>query len=104
MPFTPVETSIGGYLLHLSTEAILEDTGRVFGISGIVNGAIWGGQDVWRWASILGLLLGPFLVSLGGVGSSKLGLGGVQGWQGLSTSRVLSAGLLVGFGSRVSAP
>lgn len=103
MPFTPVHSFVGALLLHLSTSQILEDTGRVFGISGIVSGAVLGGREGWRWAVVSGLVAGPALAAVTGV----KGLFPGQGLSALETigkGKLALAGLLVGLGSRVSYP
>jgi hypothetical protein len=105
MPFTPVHTLVGGALLHLSTSSLLEDTGRVLGISGLTESALFGASSssssTWQRAVIGGLLIGPVI-------SKGLDLDGtfpadpMDGWRGISIARASLAGLLVGFGSRVS--
>lgn len=98
MPFTPAQTLVGGYLLHLSTSSLLTQTGRVLGISGVVDGAIYGDKSRWRWSLIAGMMLGPFVGSwLGDLGVDN----GVAMWAALPWGRVGLAGLLVGLGSRV---
>jgi len=39
--FTPVESSFGAFLLHLSTTHLLLGNGRVLGASGVLGGAFW---------------------------------------------------------------
>lgn len=97
--FTPAQTLVGGYLLHLSTSSLLTLTGRVLGISGVVDGAVFGDRSRWRWSLIGGMLLGPFAGSLlGDMGVDN----GMSMWAVLPWSRIGLAGLLVGIGSRVS--
>lgn len=99
MPFTPAQTLIGGYLLHLATSSLLTLTGRVLGISGIVDGAVFGDKSRWRSSLIGGILLGPLLGSL----LPDMGVdNGMSMWAALPWSRLGLAGLLVGIGSRVS--
>ena len=99
MPLTPVHTLLGGYLLHISSSSLLSDTGRVFGVSGVVSAAIWTDRAAaWRWAILAGLLSGPgFLHMLGGDDLSP----DRGGWGAVGSSRAALAGLLVGFGVRV---
>lgn len=97
--FTPAQTLLGGFLLHLSTSSLLTLTGRVLGISGIVDGAVWGDRKRWRWSTIAGLLLGPFAGRLLG----DLGVdNGVTVWASLPWTRIVQSGILVGMGSKVS--
>lgn len=102
MPFTPVQTFLGGYLLHLSTSSLLDDTGRVLGISGIVNGALFDDKAGWRWTIIGGLLGGPLVLRLVGLDGLILG-DGVGSWEmlGQTVVRTGIAGVLIGFGSKV---
>lgn len=99
--FTPVHSLIGGLLLHISTSNFLADTGRIFGISGVLSGALYGEtrKQSWRWLALAGLAVGPFVLKVVGMeGLLKLNdLGGEIG-----AGRMILAGLLVGFGSRVS--
>lgn len=101
MPFTPINTLVGGALLHVSTSSLLADTGRVLGISGILESGIFGVDAKWQRAVLLGLLLGPALGSLAGL-QDVYASEALLGWAGISASRAAFAGLLVGFGSRVS--
>ena len=100
MPFTPIHTLIGGFLLHVASSSLLSDTGRVFGVSGVVSGAIWTERAVaWRWAILAGLLSGPS--SLHVLGGDDL-LPERGGWRAIGLSRAALAGYLVGLGVRVS--
>ena len=99
--FTPFQTLVGGGLLHSATSTLLSDTGRVFGISGIFDGAIWGQRESWRWAIILGMLCGPVLGWAIGLSDDYAG-DAIRSWGGIGLARGVIAGLLVGFGSRVS--
>lgn len=101
MPFTPIQTLVGGFLLHLSTSSLLSETGRVFGISGIVDNALLGDRASWRWSTLFGLAAGPVLVRFLGLGD--LGVDdGLAMWKGLGYGRIGLAGVLVGLGSKVS--
>jgi hypothetical protein len=49
----------GGVLIGVSATLLLALTGRIAGISGIVNGAIaFKPQEAWRWVFLLGMVLG----------------------------------------------
>ena len=54
---------IGGGLLGLAVVGYLYVHGRIAGISGILNGALFAepADKVWRWLFLLGLVLGGFL-------------------------------------------
>jgi uncharacterized membrane protein YedE/YeeE len=102
MPFTPVHTLLGGFLLHLSTSTLLSDTGKVFGISGCVDASIFSPTSAaWQRAALGGLLIAPALgraMGWEGVYASDA----LTGWGQISLNRGIVAGLLVGLGSRVS--
>ena len=94
--FTPWSALAGGALIGLAASLLIALNGRIAGISGLLAGALEGGEGRGEKALfILGLLLAPLL------------------WQGfaelsavqLDSSAVLLglAGLLVGFGSRYGA-
>jgi uncharacterized protein len=94
--FTPLPSLLGGVLIGLSASAMLALLGRVAGISGIVGGLLAGERSEWSWraAFVLGLLAGGSL--LGGLmpGSFAMTLS-------RSAPALATAGLLVGFGSRL---
>lgn len=64
--FTPVSAAIGGALIGLSAVWLMASAGRIAGISGILGGAITAssGDRFWRWAFLIGLLIGPILIGL----------------------------------------
>ncbi|KAK1920679.1 hypothetical protein DB88DRAFT_506942 [Papiliotrema laurentii] len=89
MPFTPVHTLLGGFLLHLSTSTLLSDTANVFNRS-----------SAWQRAALGGLLIAPALgraMGWEGVYASDA----LTGWGEISLDRGIVAGLLVGLGSRL---
>lgn len=50
---------LGGALIGTSATILLALTGRIAGISGIVNGAVAFSSDaMWRWLFIIGMVLG----------------------------------------------
>ena len=105
--FTPIHSLLGADLLHLSTSHHLELTGRPLGISGILNGAVLGDRETWRWAFIAGLVgsaLVGNLTSIAEVGWGVHRYGLEDGLTGGSVGRRVVAGVLVGFGSKVSVP
>ena len=94
--FTPWSALAGGALIGLAASLLIALNGRIAGVSGLLAGALEGGEGRGEKALfILGLMLAPLL------------------WQGfaelpavqLDSSAVLLglAGLLVGFGSRYGA-
>jgi hypothetical protein len=103
--FTPIHSLLGADLLHLSTSHHLELTGRPLGISGILNGAVLGDRETWRWAFIAGLVGSAVvgnLTSMAEVGWGVHQYGLEDGLMGGSVGRRVLAGVLVGFGSKVS--
>lgn len=84
----------GGVLIGLASWWLLASLGRVAGISGIAAGALVSGQAVgdrgWRWAFVLGLILGGAALTAW--------LTPAQIAQ-RPTALLMAAGLLVGFGT-----
>lgn len=91
--FTPVSAVVGGLLIGLGAVLLLWFNGRIAGISGIVNGALSGGDRSWRWWFLAGLVLG------GGVYIWSTGTSPFRG--GFPPWLLVVAGLLVGFGTRM---
>ena len=94
--FTPVSAAIGGVLIGLSAVLLMLSTGRIAGISGIFSGLLnLRGEDKgWRIAFIAGLILAPVLAGLIGYGMAQPKL--PSNW-----AVIITAGLLVGFGTRL---
>ena len=94
--FTPLSAAIGGGLIGLSAVMLMLLTGRIAGISGIFGGLLDLKADDkdWRIAFIAGLILAPLLAGWIGYGmpSPKL----PSSW-----TVIVTAGLLVGFGTRL---
>lgn len=92
--FTPLPAAIGGTLIGVAAALLLVPTGRVAGISGIVDGALHHPTTAWRWAFVAGLVAGGALLrivapdTMPGLDAAPLTL--------------VAAGLAVGFGTRVS--
>lgn len=62
--FTPVSALIGGALIGFGALLLYLFSGRIAGISGISSGALFSREDrSWRLAFVVGILLGPLLVS-----------------------------------------
>jgi uncharacterized membrane protein YedE/YeeE len=89
---------VGGGLIGVAVSALLLFSGRIAGVSGIVGGLIGKtqpGDRAWRVMFALGLLAGGVVVAL--AMPSRMSLEGVP-----SYGAVIAAGLLVGFGTRLS--
>jgi uncharacterized membrane protein YedE/YeeE len=94
--FTPISAAVGGGLIGLSAVLLMLLTGRIAGISGIFGHLLDFRSDDkgWRIAFVAGLILTPL----------------IAGWMGYrmpssqmppSWSVIVTAGLLVGFGTRL---
>jgi uncharacterized membrane protein YedE/YeeE len=94
--FTPVSSLIGGSLIGLAVSLLLVANGRIAGISGIVGGAlsVKVGDLAWRIAFVLGLLSGGITLY-----AARPDLFAVTIER--SVLAVVTAGLLVGFGTRL---
>lgn len=91
--FTPWSALAGGALIGLSATLLLSASGRVAGVSGIVNGLLnRGSRGAWHVAFIAGVVLGAGPLLWSGFGRADLPAGG-------SAWLPVAAGLLVGFGS-----
>jgi uncharacterized membrane protein YedE/YeeE len=86
------ESLAGGVLIGASAAGLLLVNGRIAGISGILAGGTTRGGQPWQWAFLAGLLLAGALSS----GAVPLELASPN-WVLLGV-----AGLLVGFGTRLS--
>ena len=84
---------LGGGAIGTSATLLLAFNGRIAGISGIVNGAIALRKDaVWRWAFIIGILLGSAIY--------EYGLASLPTPRStLAPGAMLLGGFLVGFGT-----
>lgn len=85
-----LQSLIGGLLIGVSVFIMARGLGRVTGISGIAASALVSRDGLWRWAFLLGLLLG------GALAAAALNLAPTSiasGWA------LPVAGLLVGFGT-----
>ncbi|AKR44518.1 YeeE/YedE family protein [Methylophilus sp. TWE2] len=90
-----MQSLIGGLLIGFSTLLMILLLGKIAGISGIV-GQLWSaasGDRAWRFAFVVGLLVSPMLYAQ----FTSLPEIVVM----TSTSWLVVAGLLVGFGSRL---
>ena len=92
--FTPVFALIGGALIGLASVWLLAANGRIAGVSSILHGLFVPPEAQWRAWFISGLLL---------AGLAWQGLGGLAPVrEGFPLGWAAAAGLLVGFGTRMS--
>lgn len=90
--FTPISALIGGALVGLGALVLYLFSGRVAGISGIASSALFNREGrSWRLAFVVGILLGPLMVSL--LISDFSYSTPELGWQ------LIVGGLLVGIGT-----
>jgi hypothetical protein len=94
--FTPISALIGGALIGLSAAMLMLLTGRIAGISGIFGGCLTlrANDRAWRLAFVAGLIAAPLLGALMGF---PLALPAMPS----SWIVTVSAGLLIGFGTRL---
>ena len=95
--FTPYTAIAGGLLIGLASALMLALNGRIAGISGIFDGAVFPRGDAsWRWTFLAGLLVGgAVFAAVAGVDAAAIALD-------RSSGVVVLAGLLVGFGTKMS--
>lgn len=94
--FTPIASTIGGLLIGLAGIAFLALSGRIAGISGIVGGILGAPATDrrWRFAFLAGLLAGGWALAV--FHPPALSMEPLP-----SVTRLVVAGLLVGFGTRL---
>lgn len=66
--FTPLHAALGGALIGVSAVLLMAALGRIAGMTGILSGAVFGGEGGrgWRLAFLLGAVAAPaLLVALG---------------------------------------
>jgi uncharacterized protein len=93
--FTPIAALMGGLLIGISSSLLLWLNGKIAGISGIANGALWAktsDERAWRILFVVGLIIGGFIYV-------ALFPGTVHARSGFPLFLVGAAGLLVGFGT-----
>jgi uncharacterized protein len=95
--FTPWSSLLGGILLGIAAGALFLNSGRILGITGILEGLLAAKSDdsSWRLVFLLGMLTAPlaakFLLPAGLLQAPRMD----TNW-----AMVIAAGLLVGFGTR----
>lgn len=90
-----ISSLMGGVMIGLSAVWLMAALGRIAGISGIASGLLTGASDRdWRIAFLIGVVAAPWLLALlrdeSAIGAP------VVSWPWMVT-----AGLLVGFGTRL---
>jgi uncharacterized protein len=95
--FTPISAAIGGALIGLSAVLLMLLNGRIAGVTGVFAGLIdpLGTDRTWRAAFIAGLIAAPLSAAL-------LGYAIPIPHMPPSLVTIAAAGLLVGFGTRLS--
>jgi len=95
--FTPISAAIGGALIGLAAVLLMRFNGRIAGVTGIMDGLInlHGDGRLWRLAFIAGLIAAPLATALVGYPVAMPQMPD-------STVVIAIAGLLVGFGTRLS--
>jgi uncharacterized membrane protein YedE/YeeE len=94
--FNPTTALLGGALIGLASVMLMILIGRIAGVSGILGGclALASGENVWRFAFVAGLVLAP-------IASGLLGYPMPTPQMPASWTMIVSAGLLIGFGTRL---
>lgn len=95
--FTPWTSLLGGVLLGVAAGALFLNSGRILGITGIVEGLLKpkSGDTSWRLAFLLGLFAAPLVAKLLLPAELIRAPRIDANW-----TMVITAGLLVGFGTR----
>ena len=94
--FTPLSATAGGVLIGISVTLLLLFKGRIGGVSGIMNGALFApkGDRIWRLTFLAGLVLGVFVFHLLAPDFTVLR-------QGYPLLLLGLGGFLIGFGTRM---
>ena len=95
--FTPWTSLLGGILLGVAAVALFLNSGRILGITGIVEGLLKpkSGDTSWRLAFLLGLFAAPLVAKLL-LPAELIHAPRIDA----NWAMVITAGLLVGFGTR----
>jgi uncharacterized membrane protein YedE/YeeE len=95
--FDPVSALLGGALIGAAAVLLMLLIGRIAGISGILAGALIpaSGERGWRFAFIAGLIVAPIVLGFSGGQFPQPEM--PESWL-----LIVTAGLLTGFGARLS--
>jgi uncharacterized membrane protein YedE/YeeE len=95
--FTPWSSLLGGILLGIAAGALFLNSGRILGVTGILEGLLTPKSEdsPWRFAFLLGMLTAPLIAKLI-LPADLLHIPRIEA----SWVMVVVAGLLVGFGTR----
>jgi len=95
--FTPISAAIGGALIGLAAVMLMRLNGRIAGITGIFAGLIEAQSTDWSWRAtfVVGLVAAPLSAAL-------IGYTVPIPQMPPSLAMIAVAGLLVGFGTRLS--
>ena len=95
--FTPVSSLLGGILLGIAASALFLNSGRILGITGILEGLLTPKSEdsPWRFAFLLGLFSAPWVAKLM-LPADLLHPPRIDA----NWAMVIAAGVLVGFGTR----
>jgi uncharacterized membrane protein YedE/YeeE len=95
--FTPISAAIGGALIGLAAVLLMLFNGRIAGVAGIMDGIFNPHADgrLWRVAFVAGLIAAPVAAALTGHAVPMPQMPA-------SMITIAVAGLLVGFGTRLS--
>ncbi|MAF95786.1 MAG: YeeE/YedE family protein [Rhodospirillaceae bacterium] len=95
--FTPIASLLGGVLIGTAAVILLAFNGHIAGITGVTRGILTPkeGDTVWRVVFLLGLIAGPLVFQ-------AISGAPVKFIVTSSTSVLVVAGLLVGFGTSLS--
>jgi uncharacterized membrane protein YedE/YeeE len=94
-PFNELTALLGGGLIGISATVLLLLSGRIAGISGMVNGAItFAREETWCWSFMTGLLLGAALYEYGFAVQ-------LTSRSTFAPVAMIVGGLLVGWGTRI---
>ena len=94
--FTPLASLMGGVLIGISAVLLMLVHGRIAGATGILAGALFGGDRGWRLAILAGMVAAPGLVYLVTGQPAAIEVP-------VSTAMLVLGGLIVGVGVTLGA-